>query len=66
MDTPTERIERAASLLLKTVADDWQCWYSRDGSAEVVMRILTAAFPELMSDPPTHWIAPVEATKGTT
>ena len=59
--TPTERIERAARHMAEYDGEDVNCWR---GYADDVARILTAAFPELMSAPPTAWIAPMEATEG--
>lgn len=46
----------------------WQDWQINfPATAEVVRHIATgaasAAFPELASDPPTGWVAPMEATE---
>lgn len=58
--TPTDRIERAARALAADCAEpfDELSPKLREGFKDDARHILTAAFPELLSTPPTHWLAP--------
>ena len=61
--TPTERIERAARAAEDTAVISMGDYEVMNWRA-VVRAALTAAYPELFSDPPTAWIAPMDITGG--
>jgi hypothetical protein len=73
MTSRTDRIEAAARAIMvdrhpiewgkeDQAWDDYRGSFARKGWLREAELALTAAFPELMSDPPTGWVAPMEAT----
>lgn len=67
--TREQRIEAAARLAycqwtpLRFTGWDEQSESAKKKWAEDTREVLAAAFPELMSDPPTGWVAPWNATE---
>lgn len=61
--TREERIEAAARVLEEFDLFALESFGEWDVAAKALLR---AAFPELMSDPPTGWVAPMEATEAMT
>jgi len=59
--TLEERIEAAARAISGLDRRDWPA--VPEGHRAKAFMALRAAFPELFTDPPTHWLAPVEATE---
>ena len=67
--TPTDRIERAARAMYfaqnSIMHDHERHWRNSNQELwrDIAKATITAAFPELFSTPPTHWLAPIEATE---
>ena len=59
--TPIERAARA--LMSDWGAIDAPTERELQYALEKACSILTAAYPGLMSDPPTHWVAPMKTTE---
>ena len=71
----TERIEAAARAMARVQFPEYDddefeaFWAASEGAYTKLERkaaeaALTAAFPQLMSEPPTGWVAPMEAKVG--